>query len=277
MVAADQSGNSNYAAAAQVTQSVTVNPVLCVSSGYSYVRSITIDHTKVPNTDQTNFPFLFNTTDPALANDSQRRPRYESNGYDIIFSTDPTGLTKLNHELEEYNPVNGQVIAWVRIPTLSHTTDTVLYVFYGNPSITASQQNPTGVWDSNYLGVWHVANNGGQLSLVDSTNNGNNATNNGAISTAGQIDGGMQTNGSTYATIGTPASLANLAQAINRLRLGQQRDRQRWHDIGEEWNRWPGWMVLGPGLWQQCLVYGRRLQLRTFQFEPDEQWRICPM
>jgi hypothetical protein len=62
------------------------------------------------------------------------------------------------------------------------------------------------------MGVWHVANNGGQRSLVDSTSNGNNATNNGATATAGQIDGGMQTNGSTYATIGTPSSLANLVQ-----------------------------------------------------------------
>jgi len=118
----------------------------------------------------------------------------------------------LNYEMEEYNSVTGQVIAWVRIPTLSHATDTVLYVFYGNSSITTSQQNPTGVWDANYMGVWHVANNGGQLSLVDSTSNGNNATNNGAVATTGQIDGGMQTNGSTYATIGTPTSLANLAQ-----------------------------------------------------------------
>ena len=124
----------------------------------------------------------------------------------------PTVSPSWDHELEEYNPVTGQVIAWIRIPTLSHTTDTVLYAFYGNASITTSQQSPTGVWDSNYMGVWHVANNGGQLSLVDSTSNANNAANNGAISTAGKIDGGMKTNGSTYATIGTPANLANLAQ-----------------------------------------------------------------
>ena len=212
VVAANQAGNTNYAAAAQVTKSVTVNQAQCGSSGYSYVRSITIDHTKVPNTDQVNFPFLFNTTDRAFATTANGGHVTSSTGNDIIFSTDPNGLTKLDHELEEYNPATGQVIAWARIPTLSHTVDTVLYVFYGNASITTSQQNPTGVWDSNYMGVWHVANNGGQLSLADSTSNGNNATNNGATSTTGQIDGGMHTNGSTYATIGTPASLANLAQ-----------------------------------------------------------------
>jgi len=203
--------STDYTTATSTVQ-LTVNQAQCGSSGYSYQRAITIDHTKVPNTDQANFPFLFNTTDPAFATTANGGHVTSSTGNDIIFSTDPNGLTKLDHELEEYNPVTGQVIAWVRIPTLSHTTDTVLYVFYGNTSITTSQQNPTGVWDNNYMGVWHVANNGGQLSLVDSTSNANNATNNGATSTVGQIDGGMQTDGSTYATIGTPSSLANLAQ-----------------------------------------------------------------
>src|SRR5208283_4824361 len=171
-----------------------LSPPQCGSSGYSFQRAIAIDHTKVPNTDQVNFPFLFNTTDPAFATTANGGHVTSSTGNDIFFSTDPNGLTKLDHELEEYNPVTGQVVAWIRIPTLSHTTDTVLYVFYGNASITTPQQNPTGVWDSNYMGVWHVANNGGQLSLADSTSNANNATNNGAISTAGKIDGGMKTN-----------------------------------------------------------------------------------
>ena len=190
----------------------TLPPPVCASNGYSFMRTIVIDHTQVPHTDQVNFPFLFNTTDPAFATTANGGHITNENAYDVIFTSDPAGQNPLNYELEEYNPVTGQVIAWIHVPTLSHSSDTVLYMFYGNSAISASQQNPTGVWDSNYMGVWHVANNGGQLSLVDSTNNGNNAANNSATSTAGQIDGGMQTNGSTYATIGTPASLANLAQ-----------------------------------------------------------------
>ena len=191
---------------------VTLTPAQCGSNGYSYQRAIVIDHTKIPNTDQTNFPYLFNTIDPTFATTTYNGHVTSPNGYDMIFTSDPAGQNILNYEMEEYDPVHGQVIAWVRIPTLSHTTDTVIYVLYGNSSITTSQQNPAGVWDSNYVGVWHVGNNGSVLSLADSTSNGNNATNNGAVATTGQIDGGMQTNGSTYATIGTPASLANLAQ-----------------------------------------------------------------
>jgi len=36
---------------------------------------------------------------------------------------------------------------WVGIPTLSHTVDTVIYLFYGNPAVTVSQENKAGVWE----------------------------------------------------------------------------------------------------------------------------------
>ena len=191
---------------------LTVNQATqCTPSGYSYERAIIIDHTKVPNTDQVSFPFLFSTTDPLLATTVNGGHVQNANGYDIIFTSDPAGQNRLPYEMEEYNPLTGQVVAWVQIPTLSHSSDTTIYLFYGNPGITASQQNPSAVWDSKYLAVWHVP-NGTQLSLNDSTSNGNNGTNNGALAVPGEIDGGMSTNGSTFATIGTPADLANLTQ-----------------------------------------------------------------
>ncbi len=194
------------------TATITLTPTSqCVASGYSSARAIVIDHTKVPNTDQANFPFLFNTTDATFATTAFGGNMANANGYDIVFSTDPGAATRLDYEIEKYNPATGQLIAWIRIPTLSHTTDTTIYMFYGNSSVSSSQQNPSGVWDSHYKGVWHVP-NGTVLSMVDSTSNGNNAMNNGAVATAGEIDGGMLTDGSsTYATIGTPASLSNLA------------------------------------------------------------------
>jgi RHS repeat-associated protein len=205
-VTATSVANPAFAASAMVS----LQPPQCASNGYAYQRAIVIDHTQVQNTDQQNFPFLFNTTDTSLASVDNGGHVASDNGYDIIFSLDPAGQQRLDHELEEYNPQTGQVIAWVRIPTLSHVADTILYVFYGNPNITTPQQNPAGVWDANYMGVWHMA-NGSVLSLADSTVNGDNATNNGAQPTAGEIDGGMLTDGTTYATIGTPSNLNNLA------------------------------------------------------------------
>jgi RHS repeat-associated protein len=183
-IAATSQANISQSASAVVS----LSPPQCASSGYAYQRAIVIDHTKIPNTDQADFPFLFNTTDPtAFATIGNGGHVASPSGNDIIFSTDPAGVTKLDHELEQYDPVKGQVIAWVRIPTLSHTTDTVLYVFYGNASITTSQQNPTGVWDSSNTAVYHLANFGTSLA-ADSTANGNNATPTSLAAATGQID-----------------------------------------------------------------------------------------
>ena len=90
---------------------------------------------------------MFNTTDQDLASVDNGGHVASPSGFDILFSSDPNGMTKLDYELEKYDPATGQVVAWIRIPTLSHTTDTVLYVFYGNSNITSTQQNPAGVWD----------------------------------------------------------------------------------------------------------------------------------
>jgi RHS repeat-associated protein len=182
-------------------------PLTCVrpavaqswSNGYAHRRTITLDHTKVPNTDQTNFPFLFSGTYSYLATTSNGGNVTNSNGYDIIFTSDATGLTTLPFEQESYNASTGAVIYWVQVPTLSHTTDTVIYMFYGNSGVTTDQSNKTAVWDSNYQGVWHFGSSS-TLSVADSTSNGYTLTNNNSTPAAsGQINGAASFNGSnTY-------------------------------------------------------------------------------
>ncbi len=168
----------------------------CVSNGYSYVRSIVIDHAKVPNSDQINFPFLFSVTDPALKSAANGGHVTSATGTDIIFSIDASGQTKLDYEVERYDPTTGQFIAWVRIPTLSHIADTNVYLFYGNSNVTTSQQNPTGVWDSNFAGVWHLP-NGSTLSANDSTSNADNGAITGATAGPGVINGAASFDGNS--------------------------------------------------------------------------------
>ena len=86
--------------------------------------------------------------------------------------------------MESYNPATGQFTAWVRIPVLSHSADTVLYLNYGNGGVTVSQENRAGVWDSSYKGVYHLP-NGVTLPGGDSTGTGNNATISGVLAGAG--------------------------------------------------------------------------------------------
>jgi RHS repeat-associated protein len=134
----------------------TVNLVQVYSNGYSYRRPIVIDHTKVPNTDQANFPLLISGTYSYLATVANGGKVQNGSGYDIIFTSDCAGAQKLDHEIESYRATDGTVSMWVRIPALSHTTDTVIYMYYGNSAISASQENRAGVWDSNFQTVLHL-------------------------------------------------------------------------------------------------------------------------
>ena len=179
-------------------------------NGYAYQRAITIDHTKVPNTDQTNFPILFSGTYSYLATTSNGGNVTNVNGYDIIFASDASGTNILPFECESYDPSTGAVNCWVKIPTVSHTSDTVFYMFYGNSSVTTDQSNKTAVWDSNYKGVWHL-NEASGTTNYDSTVDNISASKQSASSPspAAGLFGGVQSfNGSTdYETIANTSAI----------------------------------------------------------------------
>jgi hypothetical protein len=157
------------------------------NSAWLYRQAITINHTKVSGT-QTNFPVLIN-----LASNANLTAHAQASGNDILF-TDSTGLTKIPHEIELYTSGTGALVAWVNLPTISSSSDTTIYMYYGN-STASNQQNVTGVWNNNFGAVYHFSNQGGTLSLNDSTSNGNDGTNNGVTTTSGKIDGSGSYNG----------------------------------------------------------------------------------
>jgi type II secretory pathway pseudopilin PulG len=179
------------------------------ASGYTYYASITIDHTKVSTNPQTNFPILFSGTYDGTGGKPDLRVMgsggavTSSSGYDIIFATSATCGTPLPFEQESYVSTTGVVSYWVKIPTLSNTVDTVIYLCYGNALVTTDQSTKTAVWDSNFKAVWHLP-NGTALSVLDSTSNGNNGTNNGSAgAAAGKIDGAASFNGTGSQYIST--------------------------------------------------------------------------
>ncbi len=170
------------------------------SNNYAYRRAITIDHTKVSNTDQSNFPVLISGTYSYLATIANGGNVTSASGYDIIFTSDAGGTTTLAYERESYSPTTGAVLLWVKLPTLSHTTDTVIYMFYGNGSISSDQSSKTAVWDSNYLGVYHLGDNSANATVSDSTSNGNNGTaaaNTSTKTTTGELGSALNFNGSS--------------------------------------------------------------------------------
>ena len=117
-------------------------------------RSMTIDHTKVPST-QSNFTVLVSLTDPALKTVANGGHVANANGYDIGFYADSGGTIKLKWQVEKYDGTTGNLIAWVKIPSVSSSTNTVFYLMYGDSSINTNQSDPPNTWDSNFKAVWH--------------------------------------------------------------------------------------------------------------------------
>ena len=141
------------------------------NSNWGYKKEITIDHTQI-NSTLTNFPVLIN-----IASDADLVAHVEqADGGDIAF-VDSTETIQYNHEIELWDNTTGRLVAWVNVTSLSHTTDTTLFMYYGN-STCADQDNSDGTWNSDYQAVWHM-----NSSLNGSTSNSYNLTATGAVST----------------------------------------------------------------------------------------------
>jgi hypothetical protein len=165
------------------------------NAGWSNRKAVTVDHSKVAGgTNLSNFPLLY-----AVTADANVAALAQATGNDILF-TAADGITKLNHEVEAYNAATGQLTAWVQVPALSPTVDTVIYIYYGNPG-ASNQQNKPGTWDASYKAVWHLS--GAPLNAGDSTSNANNGAVSGATGGVGKIAGGGVFNG-VSADIATP-------------------------------------------------------------------------
>ena len=143
--------------------------------GYGYGKQILIQSSQVVGgVNLTNFPMLVSFTDPDLRTIANGGNVANANGFDIIFTLGDCS-TLLSHQIESYNPVTGRYVAWVRIPTLSASTNTGIHMYYGNSSVVANPST-TATWNAGFDGVWHLSNN----SFLDGSATGNNGTNNGS-------------------------------------------------------------------------------------------------
>ncbi len=188
---------------------------------WGYRTKITIDHTKVPNTNQSYFPVLINRTDNNWKVVASGGHVGQSDGGDFVI-TSSDGTTKLDHELEKYTSTTGEVIAWVEVPTLSTSVDTVLYMYYGNAAV-ADQWNINGTWDeggsANFKGTWHLP-DGSSLNVNDSTSNAaHGSLVDVPAATTGKIDGGASfdaTNDAVdFGAVATTATSATYSFWVN--------------------------------------------------------------
>ena len=168
--------------------------------GYSFRKKFAVDNGEVSgSTDLTDFPVLISLTDNDLRSTGNGGDVESPNGYDITF-TAADASTVLNHELESYNATTGEILFWVRFPTLSATADTEFYIYYGNSSQTTDQSVNT-TWNSGYQMVLHL-----DSDLSDATANGNDGSTSGTSVTTGIIGDGRDFNAASGTDVITIAN-----------------------------------------------------------------------
>ena len=158
------------------------------------------------DSDLTDFPVLISFTDTDLIQTN------ESLGRDFVF-TQSDGITVLSHEIEKFDNTTGEVIAWVKLPTMSASATTEIYIYYKGDTIGFNSAN---VWNDDYVVVWHLnqTSTGTSQEFKDATSNGNNGRGGGGGTvgyaagriphlTDGQIGNGQELKGPTLATTGT--------------------------------------------------------------------------
>ncbi len=151
-----------------------------VSFGFNYFAELSIS--QAYGTGNLNdFPLLVNISRDFLRSVGNGGHVINPNGFDIVFADNNSQI--LNHEVESYDPLTGNLVAWVRIPELSSSGTTTIRILYGNPAIT-TDQSTEDTWISSYKAVWHLSNN----SLNDATSYNNDLTNSGTSSTIGLIE-----------------------------------------------------------------------------------------
>jgi len=101
-------------------------------------------------------------------------------------------------EIEDWDWGAEDAWLWTKVPALTSGTDEILYLYYDStqPDNTTyvgdvTDLAATNVWNSNYVGVWHMAQDpsGGPDAIKDSTSNNNHGTSAGSMTTGDLVDG----------------------------------------------------------------------------------------
>lgn len=135
-------------------------------NSWGYRVKVTISNTQVDAT-LTDFPVYIDLSDlPATFHTN-----VNSDGGDIRVTTSDE-ITEVPREVVFYNSTTDTGELYFKAPSLSSTTDTDFYIYFGNSgatdyvgSVTYGYQN---VWTNNYVHVWHLHENTG-TSLPDSS------------------------------------------------------------------------------------------------------------
>ena len=191
--------------------------------GWDQRVPITLDHEDV-DSELTDFPVLIYISNSSGRGDDNLSFIFDEISYanrKKIAVTTADGASQCYVEIEAWNPTDEEAWLWVRVPAVSNTTDTRLYLYYDASHADntdyvgeAGDAPAQNVWDDDYVGVWHMSENPGGIppQMVNSKSSLSHGTSHGFMSDSDQVrgvvDGSLALDGlNDYLDFGNDVSL----------------------------------------------------------------------
>lgn len=110
---------------------------------------------------------------------------------DVVFTSDTCVTSTGGWEWDTYSATTGIANIWVKVPTVSHTSNSTVTECYDNTSIITQQMTVSSTWTGgSYVVVMHLP-DGTTPTFADSSSSANTGTNTSTTATVGNIDGGV--------------------------------------------------------------------------------------
>lgn len=171
---------------------------------FSYYKSATLSEAQSGTANSTDWPCAICLDGHVQAIDVDFKSTgnggyvQSTSGYDIR-PYDGIGGSPLTFQLVNYDAASGAFQMYVKIPTLSSTVDTVIYLYFGDASISTDGSSTT-TWPSAFKAVYHFEENAGNTTVTDATGGTAAASvqNTSVIhTTSGELSSGFTFNGAS--------------------------------------------------------------------------------
>lgn len=186
--------------------------------GWSNCYTITIPSTNIDSA-LTNYPLLIKISSSSGTGTDDLTYIFDQLGANSqkIAITTSNGTTQCYVEIEKWDNSGEEAILWAKVPSVSNSTTTTLYLYFDagkadNSSYVGVINSTPGktVWDSNFQLVLHMT-AGATSTVKDSTSNENNGTKKATgepLEAYCKIGEGQTFDGTDdYITLGTPVAI----------------------------------------------------------------------
>ena len=148
IISDDQLGNSETKTIDSISTGTHTTIYFTTNLDNSYLVA---SNAKITGNDSlSNFP----TKITEINLDSTIFSQAQANGDDILF-TQSDGETKLSHEIVKFDTSGQKVTCYVKVPSISPSSNTEIYIYYGNP-LASNQEDITDVWSNSFQRVYHL-------------------------------------------------------------------------------------------------------------------------